>query len=95
MSTQSGATLIQQLRRIFRSGNAGGAPDGQLLEQFLGQRDEAAFEALLHRHGPMVWGVCLRLLGNPSDAEDAFQATFMVLVRRAGSIGRRELLGNW
>jgi RNA polymerase sigma factor (sigma-70 family) len=95
MSTQSGTTLIRQLQRMFRSGHAGGAPDGQLLEQFLGQRDEAAFEALVRRHGPMVWGVCLRLLGNPNDAEDAFQATFLVLVRKAEAIGRRELLANW
>jgi RNA polymerase sigma-70 factor (ECF subfamily) len=95
MSVDSGTTLIQQLRRMFRSGGAGGAPDGQFLEQFLRQRDEAAFEALVRRHGPMVWGVCRRLLGNPNDAEEAFQATFLVLVKRAGSIGRRELLANW
>jgi RNA polymerase sigma factor (sigma-70 family) len=69
--------------------------DGQLLEAFVSARDEGAFEELLRRHGPMVLGVCRRVLGHAQDAEDAFQATFLVLARKAGSIGRRELLGNW
>ncbi len=69
--------------------------DGQLLECFLTRRDEAAFEALVRRHGPMVLGVCRRVLRHPQDAEDAFQATFLVLVRKAASISQRELLGNW
>jgi RNA polymerase sigma factor (sigma-70 family) len=69
--------------------------DAQLLERFAVQREESAFEALLHRHGPLVFGVCLRLLCNPHDAEDAFQATFLILARKAGSIGRPALLGNW
>jgi RNA polymerase sigma factor (sigma-70 family) len=69
--------------------------DGQLLECFVARRDEAAFEALVGRHGPMVLGVCRRLLRHEQDAEDAFQATFLVLVRRAASVGQRELLGNW
>jgi RNA polymerase sigma factor (sigma-70 family) len=69
--------------------------DGQLLEWFVTQRDEAAFEALVRRHGPMVLGVCSRVLRNRQDAEDAFQATFLVLVRKAAGIGRGELLGNW
>jgi RNA polymerase sigma factor (sigma-70 family) len=70
-------------------------PDADLLERFVRQRDEAAFEALLHRHGPLVFGVCRRLLYDPHDALDAFQATFLVLARKAGSVGRRALLGNW
>jgi RNA polymerase sigma factor (sigma-70 family) len=69
--------------------------DAQLLERFKAQQDETAFEALLHRHGPLVYGVCRRLLYDPHDAEDAFQATFLILVRKAGSIGRSSLLGNW
>jgi RNA polymerase sigma factor (sigma-70 family) len=69
--------------------------DGQLLECFVTRGDGAAFEALVRRHGPMVLGVCRRVLRNPQDAEDAFQATFLVLIRKAASIGRRELLGNW
>jgi RNA polymerase sigma-70 factor (ECF subfamily) len=69
--------------------------DAQLLERFVTERDESAFAALVSRHGPMVFGVCRRLLQNAQDAEDAFQATFLILVRKAASIGRRELLGNW
>jgi RNA polymerase sigma factor (sigma-70 family) len=72
-----------------------GATDRQLLERFTRQQDEAAFTALVRRHGPMVLGVCRRVLDNAHDAEDAFQATFLVLVRRASSIGRPDLLANW
>src|SRR5213078_1641513 len=69
--------------------------DGELLERFLTTRDECAFELLVRRHGPMVLGVCRRILDNPHDAEDAFQATFLVLVRRAHTIRPRERVGNW
>jgi RNA polymerase sigma factor (sigma-70 family) len=68
--------------------------DAQLLDWFIEHRDEAAFTALVRRHGPMVWGVCRRLLDH-HDAEDAFQATFMVLVRKAAAIRPREMVGNW
>src|SRR5262249_19086718 len=73
----------------------GGMTDGQLLECFVKGRDDAAFEALVRRHGPMVLGVCRAVLRHSHDAEDAFQATFLVLLRKAESIGRRELVGNW
>jgi RNA polymerase sigma factor (sigma-70 family) len=72
-----------------------GMTDGQLLECFLSQRDDAAFECLVRRHGPMVLGVCRRVLHHVHDAEDAFQATFLVLARRAASLRDRELVGNW
>jgi RNA polymerase sigma factor (sigma-70 family) len=72
-----------------------GMTDGQLLEDYISRHDEAALAALVHRHGPMVWGVCRRVLRNHHDAEDAFQATFLVLVRKAASIASRELLANW
>src|SRR6185312_17099130 len=69
--------------------------DGQLLEHFITQRDEVAFAALLKRHGPMVRSVCQRVIGNPHDADDAFQATFLVLVRKAASVRPREAVGNF
>jgi RNA polymerase sigma factor (sigma-70 family) len=69
--------------------------DGQLLEHFLSQRDETAFELLVRRHGPMVLGVCRRVVGHVQDAEDAFQAVFMVLARKAASVWPRDLVGNW
>jgi RNA polymerase sigma factor (sigma-70 family) len=93
-----GKTLTDVVRDLGRAGRLQTAlklSDAELLQQFALQRDEAAFEALLHRHGPLVFGVCRRLLADDHDAEDAFQATFLVLARRAASIGRRSLLGNW
>jgi RNA polymerase sigma factor (sigma-70 family) len=88
-------TVFRRLRRTVLSQEAEGVTDGQLLKRFLEGRDESAFEALVLRHGPMVLGVCRRVLGNADDAEDAFQAVFLVLVRKAGAIARAELLGNW
>jgi RNA polymerase sigma factor (sigma-70 family) len=75
----------------------GGRSDRELVAQFVAGRDggEAAFRILLHRHGPMVLGVCRRVLGDPNAAEDAFQATFLVLVRKAGTLRDRDLLANW
>ena len=85
----------RDFRSLFRVGAVGGLPDEELLERFAADRDEAVFEAILGRHGPMVWGVCRRILRDPDDAEDAFQATFLVLVRKAPSIARRRLLAGW
>src|SRR5262245_9403002 len=69
--------------------------DRQLLQRFTLNRDESAFAALLERHGGMVLGVCRRVLGCPQTADDAFQATFLVLLRKAGSLGWRESVGSW
>src|SRR5208337_4590918 len=69
--------------------------DGQLLERFASEREPSAFESLVRRHGPMVLRVCQRVLHNRHDAEDAFQATFIVLVRKAGSIAKLESVGSW
>ncbi|HEV3263187.1 MAG TPA: sigma-70 family RNA polymerase sigma factor [Gemmataceae bacterium] len=87
--------LLDQLRRAALNSAGQRLTDGQLVECFITQRDEAAFEALVRRHGPMVLGVCRRVIGNPHDADDAFQATFLVLVRKAASIRPREAVGNW
>src|SRR5262245_46174649 len=69
--------------------------DGQVLERFVRHRDEAAFASLVRRHGPMVFGVCRRLLRHEQDAEDAFQATFLVLAKKAPSVRPRDRVGNW
>lgn len=87
--------LLPRLRQLMLLRDGGGLTDGQLLELFLAQQDEDAFAALVQRHGPMVLGVCRRIVGNDADAEDAFQATFIVLVRKASSIQPRERVGNW
>jgi RNA polymerase sigma factor (sigma-70 family) len=73
----------------------GGIPDGELLERFRRGRDEAAFEQLMGRHGPMVLGVCRHVLRNGHDAEDCFQTTFLALARKAGMIGRSDSVGGW
>jgi RNA polymerase sigma factor (sigma-70 family) len=88
----------RQLDRLFRLGTVGSLSDPQLLEQFVAGDDEAAeaaFEALVGRHGPMVFRVCRSVLRDRHAAEDAFQATFLVLARKARSLGSRELLCNW
>jgi RNA polymerase sigma factor (sigma-70 family) len=83
------------LLQVARPPEGGPPSDGHLLERFAAHRDEAAFDVLLRRHGPMVWGVCRRLLFDANDVDDAFQATFLVLVRKAQRIARRESLGSW
>jgi RNA polymerase sigma factor (sigma-70 family) len=87
--------IIRHLRRSLLRHDEAGMTDGQLLGQFVTHRNEAAFEALVRRHGPMVLGVCRRLLRDPHDAEDAFQATFLVLARKAASVSPPEMVGNW
>jgi RNA polymerase sigma factor (sigma-70 family) len=86
--------VVQHFRRAVLLPEGAGLTDGQLLGCFIEHRDEAAFAALLRRHGSMVWSVCRRLL-NQHDAEDAFQATFLVLVRKAATIVPRESVANW
>jgi RNA polymerase sigma factor (sigma-70 family) len=88
-------TLIDCLRRSILAVEKSDLTDGQLLEEYLCRHDAAAVAALLQRHGPMVWGVCRRALANHHDAEDAFQATFLVLIRKAASIVPREMVGSW
>src|SRR5438270_1591180 len=69
--------------------------DAHLLQRFVELRDEAAFAALMERHGPMVLGVCRRVLRDVQDVDDAFQATFLVLLRKAASLRRPASLANW
>ena len=86
------------VRMLFNVGTAGGLTDGQLLEQFTaagGETAELAFATLVQRHGAMVLRVCRSVLRDPHEAHDAFQATFLVLVRRAGSLWVRDSLGPW
>jgi RNA polymerase sigma factor (sigma-70 family) len=87
--------VVDFLRRAALRQSDGGLTDGQLLARFIEQREQAAVAALVQRHGPMVWGVCRRMLRNHHDAEDAFQASFLVLVRKAASIRQREMMANW
>jgi RNA polymerase sigma factor (sigma-70 family) len=87
--------MMRFLRRLTGTLQAGDRDDRHLLERFVTTHDQAAFTALVERHGPMVHGVCRRVLRDDHAAEDAFQATFLVLVHKARSIGRPELLGNW
>jgi RNA polymerase sigma factor (sigma-70 family) len=95
MATNELGQVLQRLRQAVVLPDGAGMTDGQLLGCFVERRDEAAFAALVKRHGPMVWGVCRRILGQRQDAEDAFQAAFLVLVRKAAAVLPREMLANW
>ena len=95
MASGPSAAVAKQLRALFRGGTVGGLTDGQLLDRFVQRRDESAFAALVERHGPMVLRVCRSRLGDAHDAEDAFQATFLVLARKAPSIRRSEAVAGW
>ena len=85
MAIETLGAALRQLNRLFADGTVAGLSDAQLLERFLARGDAGAFEALVGRHGPMVLSVCRAFLRDPHDAEDAFQATFLVLVKN----GRR------
>jgi RNA polymerase sigma factor (sigma-70 family) len=87
MGARTSDAVTQHLRSRLATGRADDVTDGQLLAVFAASRDEAAFAVLLARHGPMVLATCRRVLGNAADADDAFQASFLVLARRAGSLG--------
>ena len=90
--------VVRQVRILYRFGVVGSLNDERLLDRFLARRDEAAedaFAELVHRHGPMVLGVCRRILHDPHEAEDAFQATFLVLARKSAAVVRREKVASW
>jgi len=93
MPDRPAATLVDRLRRIARPDDP--RPDSELLGEFIARRDAAAFEQIVRRHGPMVLGVCRRVTGNHADADDAFQAAFLVLVHKARAVAPGRLLGPW
>jgi RNA polymerase sigma factor (sigma-70 family) len=95
MSTEYLSGFLQWLEKSLATETLVTAPDQQLLERFLAARDEKAFRVLISRHGPMVYRVCRRVLPDEQDTEDAFQAAFLVLVRKAGSIRKRKSLASW
>src|ERR1700704_3284755 len=95
MATNPVNEVIQHLRSTMLLREGDELTDGQLLERCVSRGESGALEALVRRHGPLVWGVCRRVLRNHHDAEDAFQATFLVLVRKAARIVPREMVANW
>jgi RNA polymerase sigma factor (sigma-70 family) len=88
-------TVFKQMDQLLRRGSVGGLTDAELLGRFRAERDQDAFAALVARHGRMVLSVCRGVLRDPSDAEDAFQATFLILIRKADAIWVGESLGGW
>ena len=98
MARVASPAVVRQIESLFDSGTVAGLTDRQLLERFTTRGDangEAAFAALVRRHGPMVLGVCNQLLGDRHHAEDVFQGVFLVMALKARSIRDPELLGNW
>ena len=96
--TRGHSDVLSQIETLFNSGSSAGVSDRQLLERFIARRDdvaEAAFAALVARHGSMVLKVCRGILRDTHDSQDAFQATFLLLATKAGGIGNGELLANW
>src|SRR5947208_2921302 len=98
------STPLRPLHALFAAGATGGLTDAQLLRRYVERRAElagmtaeaeAAFAALVDRHGPMVWATCRRILVETHDAEDAFQATYLILARRAGAVQVDDSLGSW
>src|SRR5262249_2606293 len=87
--------MLRTIRTAVHGPAARDLTDRSLLERFAAEHDDAAFETLVERHGPMVQGVCRRVLGHAQDAEDAFQATFLVLARKAGRVRWHAEVGNW
>jgi RNA polymerase sigma factor (sigma-70 family) len=95
MTAKHLSKALHHLRCVLRPPSSSALTDGQLLARFVTSRDEAAFNELVRRHGPMVLGVCRRILRHTQDAEDAFQAAFLVLARKAASVVNRHAVGSW
>jgi hypothetical protein len=95
MAIETLGAALRQIKRLLADGTITGFSDAQLLERFVFRRDAAAFEALVAHHGPMVLSVCRGILNDPNDAEDAFQATFLILVQKSTTLRRHEAAGPW
>ena len=95
MASTAMKNVMRQVRRLVARPGGAGQTDEELLERFIREQDEESFAALVRRHGPLVLGVCLRLLHHRQDAEDAFQATFLTLVRKGHTIRHRGALSSW
>lgn len=95
MSLSSGRRILSRIRSLVRPNQEGPVADSVLLARFAEQNDESAFAQLMELHGGLVWGVCQRVLGHCADAEDAFQATFVVLARKAAAISKRNSVRSW
>jgi RNA polymerase sigma factor (sigma-70 family) len=95
MASERAGTILRHIRELILTQATRNLSDGQLLQHFVTAQEEAAFSALMQRHSTLVWGVCRRYLPREHDAEDAFQATFLVLARKAGSIRKGESVGSW
>lgn len=95
MSSGQLVTVLRHLRRVVGAKAQAGNSDRQLLARYLANKDEIAFAAIVERHGGMVWGVCRRVLDDPNDADDVFQAAFLVLLNRAAALRRRKSLAGW
>src|SRR5438445_11474528 len=87
--------ISRVIQHLYKTDLLARATDGHLLESFVTGNEKEALEELVRRYAPMVWGVCRRVLRSDHDVEDAFQATFLVLVRKAASIRPRRMVGNW
>src|SRR5207249_5741600 len=95
MSTGQFDSVLRHIYRMIGKPQATGQTDRHLLEQFAHRHDESAFATLVERHASLVYGVCWRVLRHRQDAEDAFQASFLVLARKAGSVSWRDSIGSW
>src|SRR5262249_61165916 len=93
--TGAPAGLLGEVQRLIKHPRRGCPPDRDLLERYTQQRDEAAFGELVRRYAPLVLGVCQRVLGQPQDAEDAFQATFLVLSQKPKALRRKQSVASW
>src|SRR5712691_6101200 len=95
MAQAPAGTILHYIAKLVDSGRVRNLTDAQLLAQFVRERDEASFSYLIERHGRLVWRVCRRILEDDQDAEDAFQAAFLLLAQNAGSIRRGQALAGW